>query len=107
MLIQFFSLIFLQRDLNTVNVLINENNQIRITNFKFAIRLPAGSGKLNTYVGTEIYKAPEIYNRKEYSGEKVDFWLLGTILYELVCGIKPRNDLSMYERVAQGEEKLR
>jgi len=40
-----------------------------------------GSGQLHTHLGTEGYMAPEIHMRKAYTGETVDLFATGIILF--------------------------
>ena len=42
----------------------------------------------NSILGTPIYMAPEILNRKEY-GQKVDIWSFGVVMYQLLTGFFP------------------
>lgn len=46
-------------------------------------------GLLNSYVGTKQYMAPEMLTNQFYSGEKVDMFALGTLLFMMVTGSAP------------------
>ena len=35
------------------------------------------------------YASPELFQGKEYNGQKADIWSLGVVLYALVCGALP------------------
>lgn len=48
--------------------------------------------KINRIVGTPDYIAPEIIKGESTSNPSIDWWSLGVILYQLVCGIPPFND---------------
>lgn len=50
-----------------------------------------GSGKLNTYLGTETYMAPEIHLKLPYSGVSVDLFAAGIILFIMYSGTPPFN----------------
>jgi len=63
--------------------MLDELFNIKICDFGFAIILSGrdGSGMLHTHLGTEAYMAPEIHERKEYSGASVDLFAVGIILF--------------------------
>jgi tetratricopeptide (TPR) repeat protein len=77
----------LHRDLKPANVLIDENGQVRITDFGIAVtRVDAG---LHTPVGTPGYMAPEQLLSGAPLTERTDVYALGVLLYELVTGQHP------------------
>jgi serine/threonine protein kinase len=77
----------MHRDLKPHNILIDDNNDIKITDFGFA-RYVKDDMLINTLCGTPIYMAPEIMKYKKYNN-KSDLWSLGIIMYEMIFGKLP------------------
>jgi len=81
------------RDIKLENLLIDENCELKLADFGFAGPTEGrdGSGKLYTYRGTLKYMAPEIIKEIGYSGEKVDIFACGVVLFNLVTRACPFN----------------
>ena len=77
----------LHRDLKPANVLIDEQGQVRITDFGLAVQREAGGG--STIAGTPAYMAPEQLTPGATLSERTDLYALGVVLYELVAGQHP------------------
>lgn len=81
------------RDLKPENLLVDENGDIKITDFGFSSMkgMDVNTGLLYTQCGTPDYCAPEIIDSAQngYTGAKVDAWSCGIILYALLCGRLP------------------
>jgi tetratricopeptide (TPR) repeat protein len=74
----------LHRDLKPANVLIDNDGQVRITDFGIAV--PRGEAGRNTLIGTPAYMAPEQRIPGAELSERTDIYALGLVLYELLVG---------------------
>ena len=78
---------YIYRDLKPENILIDEKGYLRLTDFGLAKKLKKGE-RTNSFCGTPEYLAPEIIKGENYD-MNVDWWALGIIIYEMICGIPP------------------
>ncbi|KAG9069597.1 hypothetical protein KI688_010501 [Linnemannia hyalina] len=102
------------RDLKPENILLAFDGHIVLTDFGLSKQFPTFASasspdftedKTNTFCGTAEYLAPEILMAAEYS-YAVDWWSLGTLLYEMLSGITPfwaENHSQMYQRVLEDD----
>ncbi|XP_070573823.1 serine/threonine-protein kinase MARK2-like [Ptychodera flava] len=96
------------RDLKCENILLDEYNNVKITDFGFAVRVPNHnkSHLLKTFCGSYAYAAPEILNATHYDGKLADVWSLGVILFAMVNGKLPFNDNNLKTLLEQTRQKL-
>ena len=76
------------RDIKAENILLSPEHEVKIIDFGFSI-CSSATQKLKIFCGTPSYMAPEIVNRKEYSGPLADMWSLGVLLYLMLSGNPP------------------
>lgn len=77
----------MHRDLKTKNLLLSEDNNIKICDFGFAKKM-MHSDVTDTICGSPLYMAPEILSGGKYTNI-ADLWSIGIILYELITGKFP------------------
>ncbi len=70
------------------NVLINRDGYIKITDFGLSKENISDNKSAKSFCGTPEYLAPEIIEGKGH-GQAVDWWSLGSILYEMLTGMPP------------------
>lgn len=75
------------RDLKPENILVGEDGYVLVADFGLAKLIKDGEAT-STFCGTPEYLAPEILEGKSYA-HPVDWWALGTLMYEMLIGIPP------------------
>ncbi|KAL6944952.1 hypothetical protein ACO0QE_002394 [Hanseniaspora vineae] len=81
------------RDLKLENILLDCNGNAKLTDFGFA-RDCSTKTLLETICGTTAYMAPElIENKPHYDGYKIDVWALGIMLYTMLAGFMPFDEV--------------
>jgi serine/threonine protein kinase len=92
------------RDLKPENILLDAEGHIRITDFGLSKEL-APEELTHTFCGTPEYLAPEVLKGQGH-GVAVDWWSLGTLVYEMLTGLPPfysQNINIMYQKILNGE----
>lgn len=83
------------RDIKLENILLFENDKIKLTDFDNAIYIKSTSD-LMRLAGTVHCLAPESIEKREYT-HSVDIWAIGIITYELIYGYTPFDADSRYD----------
>lgn len=99
---------YIYRDLKPENVLFTESGYAKLTDFGLAKNLKNES-LATTFCGTPEYMSPEVILNRGCN-RTVDWWALGTLLYEMVYGIPPfydRNVQEMYKKIVLNELKFK
>jgi len=98
------SLGIVYRDLKPENILLDNTGNICITDFGLSKEVKPTEGT-HTFCGTPEYLAPEVLKGQGH-GTAVDWWSLGTLIYEMLTGLPPfysQNINIMYQKILNGE----
>jgi len=79
------------RDLKPENILITAEGHIILTDFGLSKEGMYDGMRTDTFCGTPEYLAPEVLEGGKYN-KSVDWWSLGTLMYEMLCGLPPFYD---------------
>lgn len=90
------------RDIKPENIIISKEGVVKIVDFGIAYSESVTNEitEDNLIIGTPKYIAPEVFKGEQIS-EKVDIYALGIILYELLAGINPFNNLNEKQLLSQ------
>jgi len=94
----------IHRDLKPENILMMPNGYSKLTDFGFAKIIEPGT-LTYTLCGTPEYIAPEVLLNKGH-GKPVDWWTLGILIYEMICGQPPFCDedpMGIYQKILAGK----
>ncbi|KIM25943.1 hypothetical protein M408DRAFT_25836 [Serendipita vermifera MAFF 305830] len=97
------------RDLKPENILLDATGHVALCDFGLSKPdLPANQ-LTNTFCGTTEYLAPEILLDDLGYSKMVDFWSLGVLLFEMLCGWSPfynEDTQVMYRNICYGKIKF-
>ncbi|KAJ1575253.1 hypothetical protein NDA11_004681 [Ustilago hordei] len=96
------------RDLKLENILLDERCNVKLGDFGFTREFER-KRLMETFCGTTGYASPEMLAGNKYTGEEVDIWSLGVILYALLCGALPFDDDDesiMKDKILRGDFEI-
>eukprot|EP00597_Dinobryon_sp_UTEXLB2267_P004373 CAMPEP_0170075284 /NCGR_PEP_ID=MMETSP0019_2-20121128/12445_1 /TAXON_ID=98059 /ORGANISM="Dinobryon sp., Strain UTEXLB2267" /LENGTH=583 /DNA_ID=CAMNT_0010286147 /DNA_START=786 /DNA_END=2537 /DNA_ORIENTATION=- len=105
---------FCYRDLKPENLLISPNGYLKMVDYGFAKQVPfvdrSGDVQYRTFTlcGTPDYMSPELVLSLGHD-RSVDYWSLGVLLYELICGYTPFESNSQqrtFEKIVHSQKHL-
>eukprot|EP00929_Paragymnodinium_shiwhaense_P084579 TRINITY_DN45236_c0_g1_i1.p1 TRINITY_DN45236_c0_g1~~TRINITY_DN45236_c0_g1_i1.p1 ORF type:complete len:322 (-),score=61.02 TRINITY_DN45236_c0_g1_i1:224-1189(-) len=94
----------IHRDLKPENLILNHQGYAKLTDFGFSKKLEPGE-RTYTLCGTPDYIAPEVLLNKGH-GKAFDWWTLGVLIYEMLCGQPPfcaEDNYSTWRKVLSGK----
>jgi serine/threonine-protein kinase ULK2 len=94
----------IHRDLKPQNILVSDDNLLKICDFGFARHFKTDM-MFGTICGSPLYMAPEIMSKNKY-GNKVDLWSLGVIIFEMLYGTVPFKGKNIIELIKNIDTKV-
>lgn len=96
------------RDLKLENLMLDRDGHVKITDFGLCKEEITFGATTTTFCGTPEYLAPEVLEDNDY-GRAVDWWGMGVVMYEMICGQLPfydRNHEKLFEMILKEDVRF-
>lgn len=93
------------RDLKPDNILIDESNHIKLTDFGLSKENIDSKSQARSFCGSPLYLAPEMLTRSGHS-QSIDWYVVGLLLYEMLHGRSPfyhPKKAELYKKIRKGK----
>jgi serine/threonine protein kinase len=97
------------RDLKPENLLVDDKDNVKITDFGLANIQKPVEKLLQTVCGTPNYVAPEVLKEVGYNGIYADVWSAGVILFVMLSGYLPFDDPNLddlFKKIQRGDYRM-
>jgi serine/threonine protein kinase len=98
------------RDIKPENLLLDATDTLKISDFGLSNLQPMNkTGLLQTVCGTPNYVSPEVLKEKGYNGFVADAWSCGIVLFVMLAGYLPFDDINMnalFNKIERGDYRL-
>ena len=89
----------IHRDIKPQNILINNQNELKIIDFGFARHFET-ENLMNTVCGSPLYMSPELFINRMYD-YRTDYWSMGIIFYQIIVGTLPYNARNLVDLMSK------
>ena len=90
---------YVNRDIKVENIFVDQNGKIKIGDLGFC-QFTQSNELIYGNVGSDRYKAPEIFEKANYRGVQADIFALGVTLFTMRCRDYPFEVLHMKDGAA-------
>lgn len=98
------------RDIKPENMIIEKDTKIiKLVDFGLSNYYNTKNELLSSACGSPSYAPPEMLSGKKYSASPVDVWSCGIVLYAMICGYLPFDDLDqnvLFSKIIEGKFKI-
>lgn len=77
------------RDIKLENIFMTSDGVVKLGDFGFSTRVKEERKKIEEWMGSPEYAAPELLKNEPYAPMKADSWSLGVVLFALLTGYLP------------------
>ena len=93
------------RDIKLENILVIQNDVVKIIDFGFAVKATKNDLQ-KLFCGTPSYMSPEIVNKQKYVAQYSDIWSMGVLLFAMLYGRFPfraKEQDILFDKISKAE----